>query len=177
MTEAGVLTTDDRVELLEGWLVSKMTHNPPHDGTVWIIMKRLMAVLPDEWIVRVQSSITLTDSEPEPDLVISRGPGERYLRSHPKPRDLAMVIEVADATLATDRALKARIYARARISVYWIVNLVDRSIEVQTQPKGGKAPGYRQRHVYRGKESVPLVIAEQTLTSIPVGDLLPGPAS
>src|SRR5438552_2158980 len=70
MIEIGILTEDDRVELLEGCIVDKMPHNPPHDGTINRINRRLIPILPDGWLLRVQSAITLARSEPEPDLVI-----------------------------------------------------------------------------------------------------------
>src|SRR5690242_8549294 len=99
MIETGVLTENDRVELLEGWIVDKMPHNPPHDGTINRINRRLLPLLPEGWLLRVQSAITLTRSEPEPDLAIVRGPEEIYFKRHPMPRDIALLIEVADTTL------------------------------------------------------------------------------
>src|SRR5438128_3370052 len=83
MIQAGVLTENDRVELLEGWIVPKMPHNPPHDGTISLVLRRLCTSLPDDWIVRAQSAITLPDSETEPDLAVVRGPESRYLSRHP----------------------------------------------------------------------------------------------
>jgi hypothetical protein len=143
MIEAGVFTAADRVELLEGWVVPKMTHNPPHDGTVWLLQTAFLAHLPAEWLLRVQSAITTRDSEPEPDVVVARGPGSRYFRAHPHPADITLVVEVADATLLEDRTDKGRLYARARIPVYWVANLPEKKIEVYTLPRGGKTPGYR----------------------------------
>jgi Uma2 family endonuclease len=172
MIESGVLTENDRVELLEGWIVSKMPHNPSHDGTVSIILRRLWTRLPDDWIVRVQSAITLANSEPEPDLAVARGPETRYLARHPAPRDLALVVEVSDTTLGHDQTIKARIYARARIPVYWVVNLLEKSIEVHTQPKGGKEPGYREHRLYEGAKPVPLLIGGRSLGTITARELL-----
>jgi Putative restriction endonuclease len=173
MIGAGVLTGDDRVELLEGWIVTKMPHNPRHDGVVSIVHRKLRAVLPAEWIVRIQSAITLADSEPEPDLAIARGPEERYLAAHPGSNDLALVIEVSDSTLESDRVNKARLYARARIAMYWIINLPEGKVEVRTRPRAGKAPAYHQRRDYAAGETVPLVIAGTVIGSIAVRDLLP----
>lgn len=99
MIEAGVLTEDDRAELLEGVVTYKMTHNPPHDATISLLQSELLKRLPDEWVLRIQSAITLADSEPEPDLAGARGPARRYLRAHPGPRDLPLLIEVAETTL------------------------------------------------------------------------------
>jgi Uma2 family endonuclease len=172
MIKAGILTAKDRVELLEGWIVPKMPHNPPHDGTVWLAQTVLLSRLPASWIVRVQSAITTQNSEPEPDLVVARGPGQRYLTTHPEPKDLAVVIEVADSTLAEDRE-KGRVYARAKIPMYWIINLPEDQVEVYTQPKGGKAPAYRQRQDYHVPQSVPLVLEEGKTIQIAVRELLP----
>jgi hypothetical protein len=173
MIETSVLTEDDRVELLEGWIVTKMPHNPRHDAVVSILHRKLRAVLPAERIVRVQSAITLADSESEPGLAIARGSEERYLAAPPAPNDLALVIEVSDSTLESDRVNKARLYARARIAVYWIINLPEAKVEVRTRPRAGKAPAYHQRRDYAAGESVPLVIAGTVVGSIAARELLP----
>jgi hypothetical protein len=173
MIETGILTGNDRVELLEGWIVAKMPHNPPHDGTITRVMRRLMPVLPDEWLLRVQSAITLPRSEPEPDLAIVRGPEKTYFRRHPGPRDIALLIEVADSTLLYDRRSKGPIYAGARIPQYWILNLVETVLEVYTLPRAGRAAGYREQRTYGINESVPLVIDGCELEKIPVSELLP----
>jgi hypothetical protein len=175
MAEIGILTENDRVELLEGWIVEKMVHNPPHDVSVWKVQTVLLRRLPPEWVVRTQSAITLSDSAPEPDVAVARGPGERYSRAHPQPRDLALVVEVADSTLSEDREHKARIYARARLAVYWIVNIPEGQVEVYTLPRAGKAPAYRQRQDFGRAGAVPLVIEGHDLGSVPVADLLPPP--
>jgi len=85
-----------------------------------------------------------------------------------------MIIEVAESSLGEDRRDKARIYARAAINVYWIVNLVDMQLEVYTDPSGPIAsPAYAKRQDYKPHESAPLIIDGQTLSNIPVRDLLP----
>src|SRR5437016_4994181 len=93
-------------------------------------------VLPAGWDLRVQSAITLTESEPEPDFAIVRGDESAYLTRHPTTADIGLVVEVSDSTLPGDRDDKGRIYARAGIPCYWIVNLVDRQVEVHTLPSG-----------------------------------------
>ncbi|HWG42575.1 MAG TPA: Uma2 family endonuclease [Gemmataceae bacterium] len=173
MIEQGILTEHDRVELLEGWIAPKMTHNPPHDCSVLLGQTELLSRLSADWIVRVQSAITTRDSEPEPDLVMARGPARRYARAHPKQDDIALLIEVADSTLEDDRLEKARLYARARIAMYWIINLIDLQVEVYTVPKTGRSPAYRQRRDYSIKDSIPLLIEGQNFGLISVRDLLP----
>jgi Uma2 family endonuclease len=129
--------------------------------------------LPRDWRVRVQSAVTLAESEPEPDVAVVRGPARRYRKSHPGPRDIGMLIEVADSSLAEDRAITGPQYARAKVPMYWIVNLVERKVEVYSQPRGGKSPGYAVRRDYASNEAVPLVLENRLLGHIPVEDLLP----
>src|SRR5262245_43751216 len=73
MIQAGILGEGDRVDLLAGQVVHKMPRNPPHDGTIQLVNKQALAHLPGGWCVRIQSAITLSDSEPEPDLAVARG--------------------------------------------------------------------------------------------------------
>jgi Uma2 family endonuclease len=173
MITEGILTAKDRVELIEGVLVQKMSRNPPHDEALARIMRRLVRLLPEEWTLRGQSAVTLRRSEPEPDFAIARGPEGTYSRRKPGPRDIALVIEVADSSLLADRNEQAILYADARIPEYWIVNLVNRRVEVYSDPKGGRSPGYRQRRDYGANESVPLVLDGREVGRIPVRGLLP----
>lgn len=173
MIERGILTGDDRVELLEGRIVDKMPHNPPHDGSITRVYRRIDRVLPDDWLLRIQSAVTLRDSEPEPDFGVVRGPEEEYFSRHPNPRDIGLLIEVADSTLMQDRRYKGQLYAQNRIPAYWIINLVNRIVEVHTSPRGGKSPSYRERHDYQIGKSVPLILEGRQIGLIPVRELLP----
>ena len=174
MIEAGILTTEDRVELLENYVVLKMPGNPPHDGTIQAISKRVGRRLPAGWDYRVQSSIVLSDSQPEPDIAVVRGNEVAYLSRHPTAADTGFVIEVADSSLLRDQRDKTRIYARAGIPVYWIINLVDRRVEVYTQPTGPVAvPAYGAFQTFQPGDSVPLVLDGTTAGSVPAADLLP----
>jgi hypothetical protein len=174
LIQIGLLTEDDNLELIEGYLVNKMARNPPHDGVLQAIQELLTPKPPPGWCIRIQSAITLSDSEPEPDLAIARGSARDYFTRHPTPADLGFVVEVADSTLAGDRADKGRIYARASIVCYWIVNLPDRQVEVYTQPSGPAAsPAYAQLTTYRDGDSVPLVLDGSVVTTIAVRDILP----
>lgn len=103
-----------------------------------------------------------------------RGDGRSYLTRHPGPRDVGLLIEVANTSLLRDRRDKARIYARAGIAVYWIVNLEDRQVEVHTQPSGPTAiPAYGAVAVHSPGDAVPLVLEGATVGAIGVDDLLP----
>ena len=174
MIDADVFDGDERFELLEGWIVPKMMRNPPHDVTLVLVRDTLLSRLPDGWHVRDQSAITTDDSEPEPDLAVVRGAARDYIGRHPGPRDIAVVIEVADSTLAQDRGFKGRLYARAGIPIYWIINLVDARVEVYTDPTGpDAAPGYRGHQEYGLGGSVPMVIDGQEVGQVAVRELLP----
>ena len=174
LIEIGFYSTEDRIELLDGYVVQKMPQNDPHAVCISLIPDELLKAIPSEWTVRSQLPITLAgDSEPEPDAVICSGPKRRYGTGHPVAKDLAIVIEVAHTTLRRDRILKLRIYARNRIAVYWIINLIDVRVEVYTRPIGGKNPTYRQREDYGLTDRVPVVIAGETVGEIAVKDLLP----
>jgi Uma2 family endonuclease len=174
MIQAGILGEDDNVELLEGWIVPKMPRNPPHDAIVSIVTDILPPLLPKGWFRRVQSAITTTASEPEPDISVIRGSHRDYFGHHPGPADMALVIEVSDSSLLRDRSLKGRIYAAASVPVYWIINLVDNLVEVYTDPTGpDPAPAYRTRHDYRIGDLVPFIIDGRDLGPIPAQELLP----
>jgi hypothetical protein len=173
MIRMGFLTEDDRVELWEGVIVDKMAHNPPHDGTITRVQRRLARILPEEWLVRVQCAITTHDSEPEPDLAIVQGPEDVYFTRHPGARDIALLIEVADTSLENDRGSKMRMYAGARIPIYWIVNLNERHVEVYTEPKGGKSPSYRRRADVAIDGKIPLILNGEEIAQISALDLFP----
>jgi Uma2 family endonuclease len=173
MVETGILSENDMVELLEGWIVAKMTHNPPHDAAVNLTRCVIEPLLASGWHVRVQSAITTGDSEPEPDIAVVRGSLRRYVQSHPRPADIGLLIEVAETSLLEDRIDKGRLYARARIPIYWIVNIPERQVEIYTDPKGGKSPAYRRRHDYGINDKLPLVIDGQEIARIAVKSCLP----
>jgi Uma2 family endonuclease len=176
MINAGLLTEHDRVELLEGLLIAKMPHNPPHDATIHIIHSETQPRVPPGWSIRIQSAVTLGKSEPEPDLALVRGDARRFLKAHPVARDIGVLIEVADSTIAEDRIVKGRIYARAFVPVYWLVNLQDYRIEVYTEPRTGRRPRYSARQDYGPGDVVPLIIDGREVARISVRKLLPEPA-
>lgn len=173
MVRTGILGPDDHVELLEGWILEKVSRNPPHDCVLNIINQLLTRLLPAEWALRNQSAVVLARSIPEPDLSIVRGPLLRYAKRHPRPTDVALLIEVADSSRLTDRMQKGLWYAEAKVPEFWLVNLVEEQVEVYTAPKGGKSPGYRQRRDYRKSEKVPLVLDQNEIARIPVAQLCP----
>ncbi|MEG3841801.1 Uma2 family endonuclease [Microcoleus sp. herbarium14] len=174
MIQSGILTDDDSVELLEGWLVFKMPKNPPHRATTRLVRTALENILPPGWYVDSQEPITLFNSEPEPDIVVVRGDTRQYLDRHPGAEDIAMVIEVSDTTLQRDRTVKKRIYARAGIAIYWIVNLVEEQVEVYSQPiVEVEQPDYSQRLDFGRSAVIPIMIEGIEIGAIAVNSLLP----
>jgi Uma2 family endonuclease len=174
MIETGILTPDDKVELLENYVVLKMPKNPPHDGTIDLVNAALAGLVPKNWLIRIQQTVKLADSNPEPDLAIVRGNPRSYLSRHPEAGDVGLIIEVADASLLRDQRDKTRIYSRAAIPVYWIVNLVDSRIEVYSQPTGPIAvPAFQFFQTYQPGDSLPLVLDGQMVASVSVSDMLP----
>ena len=173
MIEAGILTSEDKVELLENHVVLKMPRNPPHDGTIDLV-KAALANLPAGWLLRVQQTVVLSDSQPEPDFSVVRGGPRSFVARHPLVTDVGLLIEVADSSLLRDQRDKTRIYARANIPVYWIINLVDQRVEVYTQPSGPiEVPAYGAFQTFQPGDSVPLVLDGTTFANVAVADLLP----
>ena len=175
MIRSGILTTDDRVELLEGVLFSKMSIYPPHSGTVRLVREVLLPLLPPGTRYRSEQPITLSDGEPEPDGVIARGTPADDFVFHPGGDDVLLVIEVSDASLVRDQTIKARSYARAAIPFYWIIDLVERRIEVHTDPDRVALPWpiYRSRTVYAAGTSISLDIDSRHIADVAGDALLP----
>ncbi len=174
MIETGIITPADKVELLENYVVLKMGRNPPHDVTIQVISETLTPAVPPGWRLRVQLTVVLMDSQPEPDFAIVRGNARTYLTRHPGAADVGLIIEVAESSLLRDQHDKTRIYARGGIPCYWIANLVDQRIEVYSQPSGPAAvPAYGSFQVYQPGDAIPLVLDGAVAATIPVADLLP----
>ena len=174
LIDHGFLDEDEPIELLDGLLLVKEPQHSPHRTAVLLVAKALERAFGDGWFVQTQSPIILDDrSEPEPDVCVVRGSPRDYVESHPtRP---ALIVEVAQAALRMARGRKAAAYARARISDYWIVNLIDRVLEVHREPM---RPGPARRHWgYAAIETLgtDATIAPLAAPSAPirVADLLP----
>ena len=173
MAEGGVLTDDDPVELLEGWLVAKESKKPLHSVVNELAREALDRALPAGWCTSAQEPITTRDSEPEPDVSVVRGDRRRYLKRHPGAKDVALVVEVADVSLRRDRGIKKRVYAGAGIGVYWIVNLEEKQIEVYTEPTGsGAKADYGRRQDFGLSEQVPVVIEGREVGRLAVKEVM-----
>jgi len=174
MIQAGIFTDDNRVELLEGLLVQKMSKNPPHRVSTNLVSESLRNVVPTGWYVDSQEPITTETSEPEPDVAIIRGSTRDYTDRHPGPGDVALVVEVADASIELDQRTKQRVYASAGIAIYWIVNLIERRVQVYTRPSGpAEEPGYGHRQDVAAGESLSVIVGGKEVGRVAVADILP----
>ena len=174
MIRNNILTADDRVELLDGYLVNKMPQDTPHSSTLDRVATDLLQLVPKGWRVRPQLPITLAESEPEPDVAVVRGDRRTYDSRQPGPADFGFVIEIADSSLSRDRALKGVLYAAARIPAYWVINIPNGQIEVFTAPDPSATPPvYTTRTIYLPGQDVPVVLDGLQVGTIPVADLLP----
>jgi Uma2 family endonuclease len=167
----GDVLKNQRVELVDGMLVAKMTKKPPHVVACDLTRSAIDNILPRGWHTRGGDPVRIPRyNEPEPDVALVRGKLRDYSDHHPGPRDVALVVEVADTSLAKDR-LRARIYGgKARIPVYWIINLIDRHVEVYTGPRSN---GYSSRIDYPRGAKIPVVIDGVVVGQIAVADILP----
>lgn len=165
---AGIFVADERVELLEGEIVVTFPQNPPHYTAIHLAAEALRDAFESGFTIRIQAPFNATtDSEPEPDLAVVPGRARDYARVHPG--SAVLVVEVSDSTLERDRQRKARVYARAGVPEYWIVNLIDRQVEVFRGPRSDGE--WEVALVFREGERVSPLAAPAF--SIAISDLLP----
>ncbi len=174
MARAGILEEGAPIELLEGYLVEKMTKHPPHHVATQLTELALRQVIPANYHAAMQEPVTLEDSEPEPDVSVVQGTFRDFSERHPYAHEVPLVVEIADATLERDRYSKRRIYARAGIACFWIVNLNDRIVEVYSEPSGHTShPFYLNQRSFGENDSVPVEIHGRHVGAIPVKSILP----
>ncbi len=173
MIDSGSLD-DIRCELIHGWIFEIMPPKPPHSQHVRALVKFLMPMVNgDEYVVGVQDAIALADSEPQPDLFVAVGPEDKYSERHPGPGDLVLVVEVSDTPVRQDRIKKLKLYASAGIPQYWIIDVKQRRIEVYTEPRSGKKPGFGTHTSYGPMDDIPIVIGGSKLGAVRASKLLP----
>ncbi|MBV8488423.1 MAG: Uma2 family endonuclease [Planctomycetaceae bacterium] len=173
LASAGILD-DPRVELIDGILERKMTKLPRHPVVTEHLRRRLESLLPTDekgaalWHIQQEDPVRIPDfDEPEPDLALVRGDIDAYRTHHPGPRDVELVVEVAESSLERDRTRKLAIYARAGIPSYWIVNLISDQVEVYTEPSGPSEPvGYSRCEVVSSTGEVALQVEGAVLGTI-----------
>ncbi len=164
----------DPIELIGGQLIVAEPHGAYHASAIRAADYALRAILPPGWIMSIQLPVSLDDeSEPEPDLFVVPGRPADYRHEHPARPVLA--VEVAESSLAFDRLHKGSLYARAEIQDYWIVNLVDRVLEVYRDPGPDSSAPYGWRYRSVTTLAPPAAVAPLAFTTarIAVADLLP----
>ena len=139
LAEVGILKDTDRVELINGEIITMSPMNAPHSGMVARLTRLLIRNLDDKATILAQSPVRIDNhSQPEPDLIVAKFKLDDYSKQHPTPNETHIIIEVSDPTLAKDQTIKIPLYANAKIPECWIVNLVDKQIEIYRQPKKGE---------------------------------------
>ena len=167
---SGSLNEPKKVELVDGYLVTKMAKSAEHGFSVKETLKGLERLLPPGWTSRKEEPVRIPAyDEPEPDVAIVRGSDADYRHRIPEATDAGLLVEVSATNVNVDRQL-AIIYSRGGIPVYWIVNLVDRWVEVYTDPG---PTGYASRKDFPSGQQVPVVIDGRQTGQIAVDDILP----
>jgi len=137
LIETGILTTDEKVELLEGQIIHMSPQRPPHAATTQRAANYLSRLLTDQAYIRVQLPITLPpNSEPEPDIAVVRIDDREYFDHHPTVDEIFLLVEVAKTTLKSDCLTKALTYAKAKIPEYWVLGVEERQVHVFRKPVG-----------------------------------------
>jgi Uma2 family endonuclease len=168
MGDAGILSPTDRVELIDGEIVTKMAIGPRHGASVDRTNRALTTAVGTSAIVRVQGSVRLDlFNQPEPDIVLLRPRADFYASAHPGPADMLLVIEFAESSIDYDRDIKAHIYAKASVVEYWLVDLNEDVVRLYSDPSKGV---YRSETSLRRGQS----LAPRSLPSCAIGaqDLL-----
>ena len=163
MAEAGILTEDDRVELIRGEIVEMTPIGRRHAACVDRLNEMFILRLAQATIVRVQNPVELDDnSEPQPDLVLLRRRADFYEAGHPQAEDILLLVEVADTTVETDRDVKILLYANSGIAEVWLVDINAQCLEVYRQPSEN---GYQiiQKY-YRGQTVTIQAFSEVSFT-------------
>lgn len=139
MTEAGILPEESGWEIIDGYLIDKMTIGSKHASIVKKLNKILSVSLGDRAIVSVQDPVQIDDyNEPEPDIALLKPREDFYAGGHPTAKDVVLIIEVSDANITYDREVKTALYADAGFAEVWLVNLKDDTIEQYSELKSGR---------------------------------------
>ena len=168
--ESSGIWDQQKLELIDGELISKMGKSRPH---VNALMKMMFYLADNFGCDRVNPAAPIdvapednASNEPEPDLIVLRSPSETFTSASPQPHDLALVVEIADTTLRFDLTVKAALYARAGVIEYWVLDLNARRLIVHREPEPA---GYRSIVAYSESEKVAPLEAPQSELS--VGDM------
>ncbi len=169
MIEHGILTTEDKVELLNGVIIEKMPKGTKHAFLNDTIADLLKEKLAERVYVRSQNPIVLDDfSEPEPDIVLAKPPRQIYLEKHPRAEDILLIVEISDSTLGRDRFAKGSAYSKAGIRQYIVVNVAENSVENYREPS---ANGYNSKQTFHKGES--FILEAFPEIEIEIADIFP----
>ncbi len=136
MIDTGIFS-DRRVELIDGLILEMPPEGTEHTYFEENLAKKLERLTQDRAYVRENKPVTLSNSEPEPDVVVAKLPRSQYIEHHPYPEDIFLLIEVSKSTLERDTSVKKRIYARENILEYWVVDIEAKKIIVYRSPASG----------------------------------------
>ena len=160
MSEVGILE-EKGIELINGKIFKMSPIGTKHTACVKKINAILNKILPNSAIIGIQDPVKLNDiSEPEPDVSILHFEENYYANAHPTPKDVILLIEVADTTIDYDRAIKAPLYAEALITEYWLVDLNTKQITLYQNPKGGL---YRKSSIFTIEDKIKLSFFDKYL--------------
>ena len=160
MAETGIIKPDDRVELLNGEIITMSPINSFHAYYVDTLTDLLYDKIDrTKFKIRVQNPISLeAESEPQPDIVVAKKTKDNYFSRHPNAEEISLIIEVADSSLNIDRTIKAPLFASIGIPEYWIINIADKQIEVFRNANDGE---YQEQLVFKeGKLSCGVIAFE-----------------
>ncbi len=160
MRESGILTEDDRVELIDGEVRAMSPIGPLHAAIVRRLVKRLTALVGDQAIISPQSPVQLNEyAELQPDIAVLRPRDDNYACAHPQANDVLLIIEVSDSSAGYDRAEKLPRYAAAQIGETWIVDFGQQVVEQYTHP-------VRSQHAHMHKNFPGEVVTSSTVPAI-----------
>ncbi len=135
MAVEGIIPAGARVELIDGEIIEMSPIGSRHNAFVDRLTRILVTRLGESAIVRVQGSVRLGEKVvPQPDFTVLRPRSDFYEDDLPGPGDVVLVVEVADSSLSYDRSEKSRLYARYGIPEYWLLDLVQHTILVHSEP-------------------------------------------
>jgi len=168
MGATGILSEEQRVELIKGEIFEMSPISSLHAGTVKLLISFFHERMKVPFVLNVQDPITLNSySEPQPDVAVLKPRTDHYTTSHPRPLEVLLLVEVADSSLLKDRQLKLPLYARADIPEVWIINLIDQQLEVYLHPSAEQyqrkqffQPGEHLQHPLLGAFDVALILME-----------------
>ncbi|MBL9176589.1 MAG: Uma2 family endonuclease [Verrucomicrobiaceae bacterium] len=152
LVQSGHFTRQDRIELINGELTIMPPIGPEHSFHTRRITNVLPVELPSDVMLQMNEPITIPEhSEPQPDAAVVKAKADGYRKAHPGPKDVLLIIEVADSSVEFDVQIKSKLYAKAGIPEYWVMNIKEASLHVFTGPS---AKGYKNIEVLDAADTV-----------------------